>query len=763
MAKANKNPNENRLEEYSNKSSALVYGIENTLDKENLEVDNIINQTIIQSKKKFGIKTNGKPVNYFNEVNIGSTFSELMVSAKNDNIKKEAKKNPDKAFKSFMSEEVVDMSALMMQNSTRTLLLNNYKVIYDHITECAQALDVFKDNIMSPDDFTKTIFNINYDDTTNTELQDLVVNQLKDITKYYDIEDKADKILEDALLYGESYVTALSLENEIDSMLTGDLEILSENLNIIDSNVIDVKILSEDVHSTPKVTSIFNELFNLENKDNETDILIASLINENVKLKSKNEFLLERKLADRDFNEILTNDVDIPSAPTKKTRGRKKKNDGKPMYINGSVVKILDPRKVIDLTVDGKCFGYYYIEEEPSNTINQSYLGQSSGRQITQDINMNSNNTISGNSVNMKTTGQDNFDSEKLRIITDIFVRNISKKIDKDFIRKNKKFKDFIYDLVRQDYITKKGITITYFLPNELVKFEVPALYRKILFSAKLYLSVLTNDILVKLGRAHDKRLIYVNVGLDQSYEQAISNVIKDIKTKEYKMDSLNDFNTILNLNPGRWDDYIMPSINGDRPVEIETMPGMDTDLNSEFLDYLKNTMINGIGIPRNLIDSFSEIDFARTLSAQNGNFVRTVIKYQKLLTDPFTKLYRILYRNQYRFNNDQEYDIENRVNFEAINVSFPSPASLNQSNIADLISTVDGNAEFISSQIITPKQDGSNEEDRVKLKAKIVKDMLPGIDWEKYESYKDELELEKVKEQIKNPPIPQEDMYSNY
>ena len=165
-------------------------------------------------------------------------------------------------------------------------------------------------------------------------------------------------------------------------------------------------------------------------------------------------------------------------------------------------------------------------------------------------------------------------------------------------------------------YIIKKGVKLTYFLPEEVIKFEAPALFRKILFFAKLYLATLSNIILIKLGRAHDKRVFYINVGLDADYEQAIQKVIQDIKTKEYKMDNLNDINTILNLNPGRFDDYFMPSMNGDHPVEIDTLPGMDTEMSNEFLEFLKNSMLSGIGIPRDLIDSLSNVDFARTLSA---------------------------------------------------------------------------------------------------------------------------------------------------
>ena len=46
--------------------------------------------------------------------------------------------------------------SMLMQETGRIVAYSNYKAIYTHIPECSQALDIYKDNIMSPDDFYKT-------------------------------------------------------------------------------------------------------------------------------------------------------------------------------------------------------------------------------------------------------------------------------------------------------------------------------------------------------------------------------------------------------------------------------------------------------------------------------------------------------------------------------------------------------------------------------------------------------------------------------
>jgi hypothetical protein len=186
----------------------------------------------------------------------------------------------------------------------------------------------------------------------------------------------------------------------------------------------------------------------------------------------------------------------------------------------------------------------------------------------------------------------------------------------------------------------------------------------------------------------------------------------------------------------------------------------MDVDMTNDFLEFLKDSMMSGIGVPRNLIEASKELDFARTLTAQNANFVRNVIKYQKKLTLPFTKMFRLLYENEYKFNNDQESNILSLVAMKDIHVNFPSPATLNMSNLTDQIQTVQSNAEFIASTLIIEDPTGINDTSRKNLRSEIIRDLLPGIDWEKYDEIKDRIELEESKNKSKKkntPPDPNE------
>ena len=772
MAKQDK-VNEKNLDTLRDQSSLLVYGMDTTLDKENNEIRNIVQQTVIDTKTKLGVRTNGKPINYFNEINLGRAFSEIFTPKKDGD---ENTKSQD--FKKFMeNNEKIDINGMLLEDQMRVVNFNNYRIIYKHIPECANALQVYKDNIMSPDDYTKLMFNISYEKSIDEDTKRIVNSRIDDINEKYRLEEKADEIIEESLLLGESYVAVLSLENELSLMLndkatlnSGGIlnEAMSAKLINSDLDYTNSPILSENLNISDSEVEILNEMIKPENNFGTDDAkkIIATMINENVVLGSKREMLFER--ANAELDKYNKSGIDIDSDKSKK-KSSKKKDDNKPLYINGSSIRKLIPERVVELKVDDICYGYFYAEDTGNTIPQSSYLGAQTGRTVAGAMNLAQNNTIASTSSGTYTPANSAASSlgigeQKLKVIADIFINGIAEKVDKNFIRKNKQFKDFIYELLRQDYIIRKGIKLTYFKPDEVIKFECAPVYRDIIFFAKLYLSILTNNLLIKLGRSHDKRAFYINVGADAKYEEAVNTVIRDIKTKDYAMENLNDFNTILNLTPGRFDDYFIPTINGDRPIEIDTLPGMDVDMNNDFVEYLKNSMMSGIGVPRNLIDTTSEVDFARSISAMNANFVRSVIKYQKKLTGSFTRLYQKLYENEYRYVNDQE-QTDQTIDVSEIHVSFPSPATLAMSNLLDSFQAADQNAEYISSQVIPMKSDQSTEDDRLLLKSEIIKDLVPSVNWEKYEKMRDDMLKKKAEEAakaLKNPaPDPMADPYS--
>ena len=762
--------NEKLLKELNlddNRTSSAINGSTNELDLEDSSLQSIIRQTAQRTTQKFGQRTGGKTLSYFTEKGLAAMLADSVLDKK-DNFKAKQNETPNQALKRYMtSDQLADKIAMINTDVTKLVNYKNYDAIYKHVPECATALKIYRDNILSPDDYTKNIFNYEYTEATDEKLENQVKEKIEDIIQKYDLEKKTSDIIGDALLYGDSYYAILSLNDELTTMLEDpslknnilqesiDMYDTSKTERIIDNN--DIKELNESQMDAFK--NFFNEN-KLDVKEDKYNNAIADIINNHFKIGSKLSLLQER--AEYEYEKMQNSQVltDIENFKSKK---KNKKVDTKPLYLNGSALRRLSPENVIELKMDDIIYGYIYYEENEYN--NQSdpsvagdYLGTVTGKSQSNVVSMSSTGATlptPGSQVDIH-----NSQMAMRQIISDVFLNAVSKKINKEYVRHNKQFKDFIYSLVKQNYIMTKEIKMTFFTPEEVVHFEVEPIYKNITFFAKIYLAMLTNMIVINMGRGHDKRIFYVQTGLDDQFEAAVTNTIESIKSKEFRL-SETDINTVLNLNAGALDDWFIPTnASGEHPIEVDTLSGMDIDIaNNNFLDWLRKSMMNGMHIPANLIDAMSDIDYARTLSAQNANFVRSVISYQMKFQKYFTKFIQRLYANEYKYADNAVSEEDERVIIDKIKISFPSPASLNMTNMQEQISVISSVADELSLILVPPRQDASNDDIRSKVKAEIFKQYFPAFDYDYYDEFiNNEVKPADAKEKVKANFEQQED-----
>lgn len=726
----------------SNKISVATYGTTRKLEDESSLISDIVAQTTIDIQKKFGTRLGDNVVDSFTRMNLSTIFNS------NDNKKATDQSGSEtEQFKEIMEQSSQSAYSMLAAESGRLVNYENYKAIVENIPEMALARDTYVSNILSPDDYTKSIFNVFYTDTTlKKDYEDKVLEKVKQIIKKYNIEEKTEKIVSDCLTYGDSFIAVLPYNDEIAKLLaqTNSNTFLNESLN--SSNY---KILNEAFHL--ESDSIHNEKYLTESMisgvltESEIDILnemttnnsgVTSLlesINKNIHVSSTADLLRDQALADMSiFGDKV--DIDYDKKPEKSN----KKKSLKKMNINGSVIRYLEPDRVVSLEIGDVCYGYYYIElgagekETPYNAETSSMYAKTTNNPMNPTLNKPGSSRI-GDYQTTQAAQNLNITDEKLQVLSGIILKVLGKKFNRKFIENNKEFKDLLYELLRQKYIIEKGVSITYFLPEEVIHFKTDSIFSKITYFAKIYLAVLTNIVLVKLGRSHDKRIFYVKVGPDSNHEQAIAKVIQDVKTKEFRMGHLGSIYTILSLNPGAFDDYYMPEINGERPVDIETIQGMDQDINNEFITFLRTSMIEGTGLPSAILEANDNLEFARQISAQNANFCRKVIRQQKNLTAPFEQLIRLLFIYEYKYSLDKADDFLKEVNLSNLCVEFPSPGSLNLSNLVESFAQVDQAATYIAKSFIPDKVDQSSVNEQEAFKQIIVQKMLPQIDWDDY------------------------------
>lgn len=789
---ANQNDkNFKELIDNDNQSSKAIRGTDSTLDAENIQLRDLIRQTTNRSTLKYSSKVDGKNLDYFTQVGL-STMLQQNSADKDDPVKKkEATQTPEKYLKKYMTEkDLSDASALYMNNISKVLAYSNYEAIYKHIPECSTTIQVYIDNIISPDDFNKSIFDFKYNNSSDDKKQERITNEIENIIKKYKLNIKTEDIIREALIYGDAYYAVLSLEDEMELMLKDVTEnggVLNEDLSFYDVEKKDIMIDADDIQLNEEEKAAFVDFFRNENISYSTSATskkslneasaermlkedIAGFINDHFKVGSKKSLLEERAGYEIDRVRNYQDEMDRDLGFKKKTPRRNKKTDDKPMFLNGSIIRKLRSDHVISLDVDDINYGYYYVEEKDyqSNVAKSAagdYLGMVSGR--TQDSNIQMSAAGATLPIDRNVGANGELTDVKMRLISDIFINTISKKIDKEYVRHNKELKEFLYGIIRHEYFTKKQVTLTYFTPEEVIHFECEPVFKNIIFFAKLYLAQLTNMMVINMGRGHDKRMINVQTGLDAEAEQAVNNVLESIKSKEIRLSNM-DISTVLSLNPGALDDYVVPVYNGEPMITIDTLPGMDADIsNNSFLDWLRKSMINGMHVPAALIDAMNELDFARSLSAQNGNFLRAITRYQMVLTEPFTRFIRRLYKNEYKFVDDADAKLDERVELEKIEVLFPSPASMAMDNMYSRITTTDQIVDALSQVMIPAKQDGSTEDLRQEVKAELFKQFMPGvIDWDKMRDVIDnKLKLQAARTKVEDSTKPQaeDDPYSSY
>lgn len=796
-------------------ATETLYGTDQSFHDENdidlRDIKNVVNGINNSYKTELG----GDILEFYGAVEANTLTDEQKekYKAAKNNIERQKEslklQNPD----SF------NLNEIFSQESGRFQMYNSYQLIAENIPQMMTALNTYVDNILSPDDFTKNSLTVYIkDNPTTAELdkdQSDLIDKCNNLIDHYKLDSFAKKIVTETLKIGDQFVAVLPIAQELNKMAlnesdgtllkssyeklkTDDVLLSQEEANLLYEYCFNKRIEEPKKPSGSKITASENRVYNesVKKYNNEIQLLkedIAKIINDNIIFSEDTSSLLEDNFtAYREFkvtnreNSFNGGSFDTFLKNKNNQKNNKNTNNSKEdtVELSGSVLKILDPRRIIKLTLDEFEYGYYYVEN-----IQNSPDFLTTG---TYSINSNIFNNFKSREFD-----QPDMINSKYRLITDIFVKNISKKINKKFINNNPEFKETIYNLLKQNFILEKQVKITYLSPNDVVHFGIgndeykDSIFKPVMFSAKIYLAVLTSQVMLRLVRAPERRLIYLETDLDNDTEQVVQSFIRDFKTKEIKMSTFGqDINTIL-TSVGCFNDIFVPVVNGTKPFEVETLPGMNVEITNDFLDYLLKTMISGIGVPPEYLSYTEGTEFARSLSMMNGKFVRSVVVYQQVFGTQFSKLFQTLFKNEYLNENKylisdrnkhkiKKNEIKNQLenthkddgtvenntkkevvsvndkhaeakefafNLDILSIRFPSPQSLRMQTIKELSDGVDGIADFITNNICAGDKD--EEKIKPKVKARIIEDMATSIEWRKYKKIMEDTKIEMVQDTI--------------
>ncbi|QQO92526.1 portal vertex protein [Staphylococcus phage Machias] len=715
------------------------------------------------------------------------TAKEMSNSRKNKTVSKDERQN---FVNDFIKENIDDQD--FSTEVARISRYDDYRIIDKFIPEISASIDVFSTSIIAPDDTSKLSLMYRYksDINENNEENRKVKRELDRIVEKYDLNKLIYPSVREGLMLGDLFYIIKDTRKDFEEILTENDDVLGrESSSVDDAKVINESFLDEEINNEDldillkelnnhiDEGSIYKDEKNVKlQKENFKNEILKS-INENVEFfKNSSELLSDvgKYKGSNDLQSFLD-----------KAQGS---NRDKKIKSGTTYFRNVNPEDMIKLEVDGLCIGYLYIEPDSGTDIRgganpllsamngimgdgyqkQSQMGSMpNGMGITNLDPVTGNSATGGTTTNsknpnagMNATSGSYFENGNTLMayqgLVDVMVKGIAQKIDMDFVNKNDSFKDVIYRLIRKNYIIENGIKLTYLEPEEVVHhkldsqktYGVSRLYKS-LFFAKLYLSTLITTMMVKINQSRDRRVFRVKSGLDDDYEGTVEEVIRNVRSSEMSSGMFGDgtsvqtmFNQVGNLE----NMYIPENKDGNTPLEIDTISGIQIDINDEFLEWLKKSVISGTGVPLNYIDSEAETDYARSLAMQNNGFVRKVVNYQNSFGDFFTKvLRRLYYLENKETNNDKDYE-ELLGTVSEIEAYFPPPVFLNLGNLNEEVGAVTQMLDFLV-PLYTPETEDETENDKLKRlfrKELVTQEFMSNLSYDRFENI-----IENVKKDI--------------
>lgn len=780
-----------------------IIKIDNNIDKSLGVTDTELSKKQADIDTAFGIINNIKNEmtnNKSNEVDVLDLVSQTAMARRESERRmlgggsarrKKYKKGGTQQVHKILEDQntVARANQLLLHETERLTKYRDFEIILKIMPKLAESIRTYVDNIISPDDFSKKSLNKRYDGDGTKDTNVKLMKNIEDIENRYNLEDKVGHAVEESLTKGDSFIYVSSVSKEMNKLYSSlnegedqhvDISNLSyaDNSHMFDSSHNITGFLNENVNETSDMIKMMNEnagsgvsiqpehippMINklVESYTNITDSsnYMFDSVNEAAKDSSGNIKKYFKNVEDVDSNSIFNKD----GADFSK--------------LTGSVVKRLDPAKVVKIQADGsgQCYGYYYVDVNYDSSLNDlkgmELPVATSGSSVASGAgNFNASMFFDQKSASAADDAQR---SHKRRFIYDIFSERITKGMDSKFINANPQFKTMILDILKTNDILQHSskLNIIYIPPHQMIHFkDGSGVYGKsvlddIIVLAKIYMATLMSNIMVRILRGTDKRMWKFEVGLEDDIQEEVDAVIRDVSQRDVNLGTLQDIDYIFNTM-GQFDDYVIPTYGGEEPLELEIMDKQDIDLEDPFLEKLEKQIHGTVGVPSSFIDAIEEIELAKSLSMMHQKFLRRVVSKQKAYTKAITKLYRLLYENEYpddiaaedvssssgaRVIKDTDRDMENQFDMSLLFITFPSPASLNMANIIDQFQ----NADDVVQKIVTtlygeddPTFAGEDDPElaeekykatKARVKYGLMRKYVTSIDWDDIEKIRKE------------------------
>ena len=326
-------------------------------------------------------------------------------------------------------------------------------------------------------------------------------------------------------------------------------------------------------------------------------------------------------------------------------------------------------------------------------------------------------------------------------VITDQAVNNVCiailKNLDKKIpqvkeLKGDKELKDIIQSMLAQTDMNK-SLEIRYVPPDKMTHFMMPttkyypygeSIFDSTQYSSKVLIALETALAIQRLSRSTEKRKIAIEVGLPRDARKAIESMKEEFRKRKVSLDSFGTVDTIPSMIT-TFEDVYVPQRDGKPFVDISTFTEGNVDTRSKVdeIKQMRDQLVASLGVPPAFIGIEENLSNKSALSEENILFARTIIRYQKFLTeqvnDLITKLFNIIIPE------------EALILLDTVQIAFPVPKSLQFERESRYMNELTNLIESLE-RIGVPKEYAK-------------KRYLPQFDWEEIKKYEIDEKVEKA------------------
>lgn len=637
-------------------------------------------------------------------------------------------------------------------------ILKDYEIVKRCIPQIHRVLSSIRNNILSPDAMTSSAIGIKYPSTYSEDDK----LQISKIIDKYDLNSRLSEWVMDYLIASVKYVVVMPYSSIPDMLEANHANTMTESINYIEKDIIENTKTLKDISASSVDESInyLNECVELHDvvyegeintKATIKDVIYRThVVNDNIynecgslsttfnecvnKILSNIEFEngasqyvkraylteavgINSKSKLTKINSVLDN-LKSKSASVKKfdksaSEGlvdiKTINNIRKSVDFKGAHLEELPASKIIPLKIRNTLIGYFYIESKMNTDTGINNLSS-----IIDKINT---------SVYMKNDDKSVYNKRMESTIVKIISDKILNAMDAKWLNDNYDDMDIIYQFVRSNMLWNGKHRITFFHPDDICDFtrKDGSIMKNCMFDAKLYILTLLSNVLANVTRGTDRQIHYVKTGLTTGIEQHVNSAIRALKQNQIRYSDTGTINEVFNIVGSMVDVFMPVSVDGERPIDTETISGQNVDMNSDFLNSLIKSIIQSFGVPSSVVDEYESVDFAKTLAMSNIDMAKATLNAQYEINPVLTKLVQ----------NIITYEMPELTDVENIKAELTPPAVIVTEMTRERFESVEAIANLLASVVVPANENETINETKARLfKLEYFKKSIPSIDW---------------------------------